>query len=111
MPALALELGRLPGLALVLAQVLYHERPHVGDGEQPLARRLDGEAPEIRRNPAPAQLLGHCGGRARAAETVKHKIAFVGGGFDDALEQGFGFLSGIAKQFSGAVVDGLNIIP
>jgi hypothetical protein len=33
--------------------------------------------------------------------SVKNKIAFVGGGGDNAFEQGTGFLGGIAEAFLG----------
>ena len=40
-------------------------------------------------------------GRAAAAERVHDDVARVGGGLDDALEQGEGFLGGVAEAFSG----------
>ena len=39
------KLGGLPGLPLVLAQVLHNERLHVVDREEPLAGSMNSETP------------------------------------------------------------------
>jgi len=87
-PSLGLvpELPGLPGLPLVLAEVLDDERPDVGDREQPLARGVDREPPQIGRDPAPPQLLGHRRRRARAGEAVEDEVTLVRRGTDDTLE-------------------------
>ena len=92
------ELGGLPGLALVLAQVLHDERANALDAEQALARGVDGEAAEVGGDPAAAELLGDGGRRAAAAEAVEDEVALVGGGVDDAFEEGFGFLCRVANS-------------
>ena len=95
----AAELRGLPRLALVFAQVLDDERFDVLDAEQPLARGVDGEAPQVAGDPAAVQLLGHGRGGAAAAEAVEDEVVFVGGGSNDAFEEGFGFLGGVAESF------------
>jgi hypothetical protein len=80
------ELGGLPGLALVLAEVLDHERLHAGDAEEPLACRVDGESAEVACDPAAVELLGDGGGGAGAAEAVEDEVAFLRGSVDYALE-------------------------
>ena len=65
--------------------------------QQPLARGVDGEAAEVAGDPAAVQLLGDGGRRAAAGEAVEDEVAFVGGGADDAVEECFGFLRGVAE--------------
>ena len=55
---------------------------------------MDGEFTKVGDNPLTPEFFRHCGGCAGAAEKIGHQVAFVGGGKDDALEQGFGFLGG-----------------
>ena len=64
------------------------------DADQTLAGGVDGELAQVADDPFAAQLLGHSGGGAGAAEKVGDQVAFVGGGLDDAFKQGFGFLVG-----------------
>ena len=52
-------------------------------------------------DPAAFQAFGHVQGGAAAAEGVQHQVAFVAAGPDDALQQGFGFLGGVAEAFFG----------
>jgi hypothetical protein len=52
------ELRHLPGLPLVLAEVLHDERAHIRDREQPLAGRVNGEAAQIGGDPVPPPALG-----------------------------------------------------
>ena len=56
---------------------------------------------DVDADPAAAQLLGGGDGRAAAAERVEHHVAGVAAGLDDALQQGEGFLGGVAEPFSG----------
>ena len=63
------------------------------------------ELAEIGGDPFAPELFGHGGGRAAAAEKVGHEIAFVAAGFDDAFEQGFGLLRGIAQSLRGLIVN------
>ncbi len=87
-------------LALVLAQVENFEGAVVLalglEGalhpDQPLARRVDGELPQVRDDPLAPQLLRHRRRRPRASEEVGDQVAFVGRSFDNAFEEGFGFL-------------------
>src|SRR5581483_7287388 len=55
---------------LVLAEVPHGERPHAGDLQEALARRVDGEAAEVAGDPAAVELLGDGGRRAAAAEAI-----------------------------------------
>jgi hypothetical protein len=63
-----------------------------------LARGVDGELSEIGGDPFAAELFGDGGGRAGADEEIGDQVAGVAAGFDDAFEEGFGFLSGIAER-------------
>ncbi len=97
-------------LALVLAQVEDFEGAVVLalglqlalHADHALAGGVDGELAQVGDDPLAAQLLRHRGGGAGAAEEVGDEIAFVGGGFDDAFEQGFGFLGWVANVSSRA---------
>ena len=101
----AFEPFLLPPLPLVAAEVVNVERAIrlafvvklALKLDQALAAGVDGEPPEVGHDPAPPQPLGHCAGRAAAAEEVGDEIAFVGAGFDDAFEKGFGFLGGVIE--------------
>jgi len=53
---------------------------------------VDGKAAQITGDPAAAQLFGHGSGGAGATEAIEDEITFVGGGADDAFQEGFGFL-------------------
>lgn len=90
--------------ALILAQVQNLEGPVVLacflafalHADEPFAGGVDGELAEIRDDPLPAQLLRHRRRGAGTAEEVGDDVVFVGGGFDDTFEQGFGLLGSIA---------------
>jgi len=60
---------------------------------------VDGKAAQVAGDPAPVHFFGYGGGGARAAEAIEDEIAFVGGGLDDAFEEGFWFLSSISCVF------------
>jgi hypothetical protein len=60
---------------------------------------MDGEAPEVTGDPASAQPLGDGGGGAGAAEAVKHQVALVAAGLDDALKESLGLLSSVCNTF------------
>jgi hypothetical protein len=65
--------------------------------------RLDkiyGQVCDVDAHPRTVQLLCDSEGSAASAERVKHNVAFIGTGFDDAFEQCFRLLRGIAKAFS-----------
>ena len=77
--------------------------------DEPLARGVNTELAEIGGDPFAPQLLRHR--RAAAAEKVRHQIAFVAARFDDALEQGFGLLGGVAQAFISLRIYIRNVIP
>ena len=62
------------------------------DPDEALARGVNGEFAQVRANPFAAQLFGHGRRGPGPAKKIRHQIAFVGRGFDDTFEQGFGFL-------------------
>ena len=64
-----------------------------GNAEQALAGGVDGEAAQVAGDPAAAELLGDGRVVPLPTEAIEDQVAFVGGGFDDAFEQGFGLLS------------------
>ncbi len=78
---------------------------------QALLDEGDGEMRNVDADPAAVQALGHVQGGAAAAEGVQHQVAFVAAGSDDALQQGFGLLGGVAEAFFGLGIDGRNIGP
>jgi hypothetical protein len=88
------------GLALVAAEVEHLEGAegfaagfqlalHL---DEPLARGVDAELAEVGGDPFAPELFGHGGGRAAAAEKVRHQIAFVAAGFEDTFKQAHGLL-------------------
>lgn len=105
------ELDLLPRLPLVLTQVLHHERFDVGDAQEAFTGSVNGKAPQVAGNPAAALLFSDGGGGTGTAEAIEHEVAFVGGSFDDALEQSFGFLGGIAYSFISKVMNFSNAVP
>ena len=56
----------------------------------------DGEVGDVDADPATVELFGGGDGGTAAAEGVKDDVAGVGGSLEDALEEGEGFLGGIA---------------
>ena len=52
---------------------------------QALTGGMDGEFAKVGGNPFATQLFGNSGGGAGTAKEVGDKVAFVGGGFDDAF--------------------------
>ena len=54
---------------------------------------------DVDADPAAVEFLRDLDGGATAAEGVEDYVAFVGGGAEDAFEEGFGFLSGVAETF------------
>src|SRR5262249_12339032 len=77
------ELGGLPLLPLVLAQVLDDEEPDALDGEEALVGGMDGEASEVAGDPAPSEFFGDGCCRAGTAEAVQHQIALIRRRLDD----------------------------
>ena len=67
------ELGDLPLLALVFAEVLDDEGLYVGNAEQTLTGGMDGEASEVAGNPAAVELFGDGGRGAAADEAVEDR--------------------------------------
>ena len=61
----------------------------------------DAEVGDVDAEPAAAEALGGVDGGAAAAEGVEHDVAGVAAGADDALEEGKGFLGGVAEAFLG----------
>ena len=73
---------------------------HVREGvAQALLDQADGEVGDVDADPMPPEFLRRMDGGAAAAERVEHHVAGVGGGVDDAFEQGEGFLGGVAEAF------------
>jgi hypothetical protein len=91
------ELGGLPGLTLVLAEVLNDEGADVGDREQALAGSVDGEAAEVGGDPVATELLGDGGGGAGAAEAIEDEVAFVTARINNPSQQGFRLLCRITQ--------------
>ena len=60
---------------------------------------------DVNSDPFPAESLGHRDGRAAATERVEHHVALVAARLDDALQQGFRLLRGVAKTFGGLRID------
>ena len=91
-------------LALVAAEVQDFERaerfvnglPLALDLNEPLARGVNGELAEIGDDPLAAQLLGHGGRRAAAAEEIGDEVTLVAAGTDNSLEQGLWLLGRIS---------------
>ena len=96
----AAKFARLPQLPLVFAEILDDERSDAWDGQQPLARRVNGEPAKITSNPATFQFLRHRRRRAAAAKTIQHQVVFVRGRLDDTFEYGFGFLCRVKEILS-----------
>ena len=67
-----------------------------GVGEA-LLDEADGEVGDVDADPAAVEALRDLDGGAAAAEGIENEVAFVGAGFDDAFEEGFGFLGGVAE--------------
>ena len=63
---------------------------------QAVADEGDREVRDVYANPAAVEALGGGDRSSAAAERVEHDIALVAGCTDDAFEQGFGLLSGVA---------------
>ena len=57
-------------------------------------------------DPLPPELLRRVDRRAAAAEGIQDDVAGVGGGRDDAFEEGEGLLGGVAEAFLGLRVEG-----
>ena len=69
-----------------------------GIGEA-LLDESDGQVGNVDADPAAVEPLRDLNGGAAAAEGIEDQIAFVGTGFEDAFEQGFGLLGGVAEAF------------
>jgi hypothetical protein len=67
--------------------------------DQPLSRSVDGELTQVAADPFAVEFFRHGQRGAGAAEDISDEVAFVGGGLDDAFEQGFWLLGGVAKKF------------
>ena len=99
----ALQALSLPPLPFISAQVVDVEGP-VGlairlelalEVDEALSAGVDGEAPKVAHDPAAAQPLSNSTGGAGAAEDIRHEVALIGGGTDDALQEGFGLLGSV----------------
>ncbi len=103
----ALEPFLLPPLALVTTKVVNVEGAirlalvieFALQLNQPFAAGVNGKSAKVGHNPATPQPLRHRARRAATTENVRHEISFIGAGFDDAFEQGFGFLSCVSRVF------------
>jgi hypothetical protein len=76
-----------------------------------LLDKADGEMGDVDADPAPAQALRDLDGGAAAAEGVEDDVAFVGAGANDAFEESFGFLRGVAEALLCLGVNGRYIVP
>ena len=81
-----------------------------GLGEAALDQ-VDGERSDIDADPLAAEFLGGVDGGAAAAERIEDDVAGIGRGGDDALEQGDGFLGGVAQALGGLGSDWRNVCP
>ena len=98
-----LSLLTLRSLALVPAEVEHLEGAEGFAGglqlaldlDEPLARGVDAELAEVGGDPFAAEFFGHGGGRATAAEKVRHQIAFVAAGFENSFQKLFRLLGWI----------------
>src|SRR5207247_7390441 len=79
--------------------------------DEPLARGVDAELAEVGGDPFAPELFGHGGGRAAAAEKVRHQIAFVAAGSEDAVKKGFGLLRWVSNALLSLRVDWRNVRP
>ena len=106
-------------LALVLAQIedfkravipaLYFQLPL--HANQAFTRRVNGELAQIAGDPFAPEFFRHRRRGAGTAEEIGDEVTFVAGCFDDAFEQGFGFLGGVTKSFITSVCYSGNIKP
>ena len=85
------ELSGLPRLAFIFAEILDNERFHAGNGEQALARGVDGKAAEVAGNPPPTELFGDNGSRATADKAVENQITMLRRRSDNPFERPSGF--------------------
>jgi hypothetical protein len=106
-------------LALVLAQVQDFKGAVVFalslqlslHADQPLAGGVNGELAEVADDPLAAEFFRHRRRGARATEEVGDQVAFVGGCFDDAFEQSFGFLGLITALLARPTANHADVIP
>ena len=92
------------GAALVLGfadYVVVRDGVQVEGGLEAVLHQGDGQVGNVDAEPVASQLLRRRHRRAAAAEGVEHHVALVGGCGDDALQQGLGFLGGVAETFFG----------
>lgn len=66
---------------------------------QPLQDEGDRLVGDVYADPLAAEPLGDRNRGAAAAVSVEDDVSLVGGSPDDAFEQGFGLLGGIAEAF------------
>ncbi len=66
---------------------------------QPVAGGLDGVEADVAVDEMPTQLGSDCRRYATAAEEVRNKHTGIGGCFDDAFKESFGFLCAIVYSF------------
>ncbi len=78
---------------------------------QALFDQADGKVGDVDANPLSPEFFGGVDGGAAAAERVKHHVAGVGRGGDDAFEQSDRLLGGVAKAFFANIGNPLNVIP
>jgi len=64
---------------------------------------------DVNANPMAVELLCNLYRCAAATERIENYIAFVGTCFQDAFEQGLGFLSWVTETFLGLGVDRRNV--
>ena len=78
---------------------------------QPAPDQVDGDMGNVDADPPPVEFFGGMDGGAAAAKRVEHQVAGVGGGGNDALQQGDGFLGGVAEAFLGRLIDAVDVNP
>ena len=93
------------GLALIASEVQHFKGAEGFAGSfqlalhlnQSFSSRMNAELTEVGDDPFAAQLFGHGSRRAATAEKIRHQIAFVAAGLDNAVNERFWLLCWLAK--------------
>ena len=76
---------------------------------EPAFDEIDGEVSDINANPLPTELLRRVNRRAATAKRIKHDVALVAAGFNDAFQQHLWFLRWITETLSRLRADRIYI--
>ena len=101
--------GELAGAVEVHRHAMHVEFDALEGVAQPAPDQVDGDMGNVDADPPPVEFFGGMDGGAAAAERVEHQVAGVGGGGNDALQQGDGFLGGVTEFLLGTNL--LDIVP